>query len=228
MPRAFTATEKETIRSRLMEAGRSCFLRFGMNRTTLDDLVKPAGIAKASFYLFFKSKEELFIELFMAEIPAMMARLLDSSFGTTDNTREALVLLIKGIAREVQGNEFSRILLDNPSELQKVVNSVDFNAVLARATESYAPLVAKIIEAQSRGEVIPGDPQQILYSLGMIKMLALNRDKMPTELYDSMMDFVPEVLADGLTSPASRTRQPVNGCAQAGDVTPAARERTAE
>lgn len=199
MPRAFTETEKETIRSKLMEAGRSCFLRFGMNRTTLDDLVKPAGIAKASFYLFFKNKEELFLELLIEEMPAMMTRLLDNSFGTTDNTRDALVLLIKGIAHEVKSNEFARIMMDNPNELQKLSSSMDFDALLQRAMGFYGPLVGKVTEAQGRGEIIPGDPQQILYSLGMIKMLALNEHLMPPELYQSMMAFVPEVLASGLT-----------------------------
>jgi len=206
MPRAFTATEKATIRDKVMEAGRSCFLRFGMKKTTLDDLVKPAGIAKASFYLFFKSKEALFLELLIAEVPAMMTRLLENSFGTTDNTRDALVLLIKGIARDVQENEFARIMLDSPDELQKLAASLDFDDLLQRVGSSYAPLIGKVVEAQGRGEIIPGDPQQILYSMGMIKMLALNRSKMPPELYESMMDFVPEVLANGLTcSPSGRT-----------------------
>ena len=206
MPRAFTATEKETIRVKLMEAGRSCFLRFGMTKTTLDDLVRPAGIAKASFYLFFANKEALFLELLIAEVPAMMSRLLDGSFGATEDTHEALVLLIKGIAREVQGNEFARIMLDNPSELERFASSLDFDNLLRRVGSSYAPLVGKVLEAQGRGEIIPGDPQQILYSLGLIKMLALNRNKMPPELYDSMMTFVPEVLANGLScSPSGRT-----------------------
>ncbi|MFC2096044.1 TetR/AcrR family transcriptional regulator, partial [Candidatus Bipolaricaulota bacterium] len=89
MPRAFTATEKETIRDKLMEAGRNCFLRYGMKKTTLDDLVKPAGIAKASFYLFFDSKESLYLEIFISEIPAMMDRLMGASFDRTDDTREA-------------------------------------------------------------------------------------------------------------------------------------------
>ena len=187
-----------------MEAGRNCFLRFGMNKTTLDDLVKPAGIAKASFYLFFKSKEALFLELMIAEMPAMMARLLEGSFGTTDNTRDALALLIKGIAYEIKNNEFARIMMDNPSELQKLSASMDFQNLLERVGSFYAPLVGKVMEAQGRGEIIPGDPQQILYSLGMIKMLALNEHMMPPELYSSMMAFVPEVLANGLTySPQS-------------------------
>jgi AcrR family transcriptional regulator len=202
MPRAFTATEKETIRDKLMEAGRSCFLRFGMAKTTLDDLVKPAGIAKASFYLFFKSKEALFLELVVAEIPAMMNRLLDGSFGATNNTREALVLLTRGIAHEIQTNEFARIMLDNPSELEQFAAATDLDGLLERVGSFYAPMVVKVQEAQERGDIIPGNPSQILYSLGTIKMLALNKNKMPLELYNSMMEFVPEVLANGLTCTA--------------------------
>ena len=160
MPRAFTATEKETIRDKLMETGRACFLRYGLKKTTIDDLVKPAGIAKASFYLFFDTKEALYLELFMQELPVMMNRLLDGSFGATDNTRTALILLVKAIASEVQTNEFSRIMLDSPSELEKLAASADLSAFLQRAGAFYAPLVSKVKEAQARGEIIPGDPHK--------------------------------------------------------------------
>ena len=204
MPRAFTAVEKETIRDRLMEAGRACFVRYGLKKTTIEDLVKPAGIAKASFYLFFAHKEALYVEIMMDELPAMMNRLIEGSFLATDDTREALVLLIKGIAHEIQTNEFSRIMLDDPSELQRLATSLDVDDILRRSVAFFQPLTERVIEAQARGEIVPGDPRQILYSLGLIKLVALNRDKMPTELYDSMMEFVPEVLADGLTRPPKK------------------------
>ena len=204
MPRAFTAVEKETIREKLLQAGRACFLRYGLKKTTIEDLTGPAGIAKASFYLFFESKEKLFVEVFMEEIPAMMDRLMEASFGETDDTREALVLLVKGIAHEVQTNEFARIMLDDPSQIERLAASVDFADILQRTAGSYAPLVAKVVEAQARGEIVEGDPQQILYSLGLIKLLAFNQDRMPAELYDSMMNFVPEVLANGLTAVGNR------------------------
>jgi len=204
MPRAFTAVEKETIRDRLMEAGRACFVRYGLKKTTIEDLVKPAGIAKASFYLFFAHKEALYVEIMMDELPAMMNRLIEGSFGATNDAREALVLLIKGIAHEIQTNEFSRIMLDDPSELQRLATSLDVDDILRRSVAFFQPLTERVIEAQARGEIVPGDPRQILYSLGLIKLVALNRDKMPTELYDSMMEFVPEVLADGLTRPPKK------------------------
>lgn len=206
MPRAFTAVEKQTIREKLMDAGRACFLRYGLKKTTIEDLVKPAGVAKASFYLFFDSKEALFVDIMMDELPAMMNRLLEGSFGATDDTRDALVLLIKGIAYEIQTNEFSRIMLDDPSELQRLLASLDVDDILRRSVAFFQPLTECVIEAQARGEIVKGDPQQILYSLGLIKLVALNRSKMPTELYDSMMEFVPEVLADGLTAVGDRPR----------------------
>ena len=109
MPRAFTDEERERIHEKLLNAGRSCFARYGLKKTTIDDLVKLAGIAKSSFYLFFESKEALYMEILLAELPAMVQRLIADSFGATDDTREALVRLLRGIVHEIETNEFARI-----------------------------------------------------------------------------------------------------------------------
>ena len=199
MPRAFSEKEKVRLRAQLVEAGKSCFTRYGLKKTTIDDLVQPSGIAKSSFYLFFESKEALYVECLLDEMPAMMTRLMDGSFGTADNTRDAIALLVRGIAREITTNEFSRILLDDPLQLRKLAGSLDFDDLLKRAMTSYGPLLQTIVEAQARGEIIEGDPQEILFSMGLVKLLAFNRQSMPKQLYDSMIEFVPNVIADGLT-----------------------------
>ena len=202
MPKPFSATQKETIREKLMEAGRTCFLRYGLKKTTIEDLVKPAGIAKASFYLFFDTKEALYLEIFLQEIPEMMERIMDASFHSTEDTREALILMMKAIAHEMETNELSRVILDDPSELQRFADSLDFEGIMQQVAGAYAPIIQEITAQQARGEIIPGDPFQITYSLGMVKMLVINRDNIPPELYNSMMDFAPQVIAAGLTSPA--------------------------
>ena len=204
MPRAFTDVEKETIRAKLMETGRACFLRYGVYKTTIEDLTKPAGIAKASFYLFFHSKEELFVEVFLDEIPAMTDRLLDASFRATDDAREALVRLMKAIVHEIETNDMSRIMLDDPSELQKLAAGLDYPAILSQSTAVFAPLLEAMADAQARGQIIPGDPLQLMYSLGLIKLLPVSRDRIPQDLYETLLDLVPQVIADGLTCPARR------------------------
>jgi AcrR family transcriptional regulator len=63
MARAFTAGEKDNIRRRLLQAGRRQFARLGVRKTGVAELAAEAGIAKGTFYLFFESKEDLFLAL---------------------------------------------------------------------------------------------------------------------------------------------------------------------
>ncbi|MGD9676520.1 MAG: TetR/AcrR family transcriptional regulator [Candidatus Bipolaricaulia bacterium] len=207
MPRAFTETEKEKIRSRLIESGRECFARYGLAKTTVEDLVKPAGIAKASFYLFFESKDALYIETVIAEMPAMMDRLLDASFRKTADAREALVELMKAIVREIETNPITSILLGDPSDLERLAATLDVEKIIAQGRAMFAPLIAEIRKAQQRGEVVAGDPQELLYSVGLIKMFPMNRKRVPEPLYNTMLERSARVIADGLTCPA-RAAQP--------------------
>ncbi|MEW5825808.1 MAG: TetR/AcrR family transcriptional regulator [Candidatus Bipolaricaulota bacterium] len=202
MPRAFTESEKATIRSRLIESGRECFARYGLSKTTVEDLVKPAGIAKASFYLFFDSKEALYVDTVVAEIPTMMGRLLDASFRQTSDAREALVLLMKAMVREIETNPITNILLGDPSSLDRLTATLDVEKLLREARTMFAPLVDEIRAAQARGEIVAGDPQELLYTVGLIKMYPVNKRRVPEPLYSTMLDRSARVIADGLTCPA--------------------------
>ena len=202
MPRAFTEVEKEKIRGRLFAAGRSCFTRYGLKKTTIDDLVKSARIAKSSYYLFFESKEALYMELMMAEMPAMAKRLVDLSFGTTDDARKALVLLLRAIVREIETNEFARIVFDDPGHIEQLSAAIDFEGIMEQSEEIFEPLFQAITKAQAQGKIIAGNPQKVIYSLGLIKIIPLGKGRLPKALYDSMLEFAPQVIADGLTCPA--------------------------
>lgn len=63
MPRAFTQKEKLAIGQALMKTGLRHFSSSGIRKMRVDDLCKEIGIAKGSFYAFFKSKEELFMAI---------------------------------------------------------------------------------------------------------------------------------------------------------------------
>lgn len=63
MATAFSESEKEQIRIRLLKAAEECLGRYGVKKTTVDQLVKMAGISKGAFYQFFPSKEVLFFQV---------------------------------------------------------------------------------------------------------------------------------------------------------------------
>lgn len=54
------ATDGTDKRDRILDAAQSLFVRYGVKRTSIDDVAREAGIAKGTVYLSFRSKAELF------------------------------------------------------------------------------------------------------------------------------------------------------------------------
>jgi AcrR family transcriptional regulator len=63
MPKAFTEKEKELIRKRLLEQGHKQFSAYGLRKTNIEELAEASGISKGAFYLFYASKEALFMDV---------------------------------------------------------------------------------------------------------------------------------------------------------------------
>lgn len=78
--RSFTDEEREIIRRKIIDRGKDCFARYGVKKTSIEDLTKDLGIAKSSFYSFFNSKEDLFLHIFKEEREALKDSLLENSF----------------------------------------------------------------------------------------------------------------------------------------------------
>lgn len=59
-PQPDAAIEGTDKRDRILDAAQSLFVRYGVKRTSIDEVAREAGIAKGTVYLSFKSKTELF------------------------------------------------------------------------------------------------------------------------------------------------------------------------
>ena len=60
MATAFTDEEKEVIRKKLHKVAKECLQRYGVKKTTVDQMAVMVDISKGSFYNFYSSKEMLF------------------------------------------------------------------------------------------------------------------------------------------------------------------------
>jgi AcrR family transcriptional regulator len=63
MPKAFTEYEKELIRQKLLEQGYKQFSAYGLRKTNIEELAQAVGISKGAFYIFYESKEALFMDV---------------------------------------------------------------------------------------------------------------------------------------------------------------------
>jgi AcrR family transcriptional regulator len=60
---ARTVLDRETRRQQVLEAATTVFARKGYRHTSVADIIDAAGIARGTFYLYFQSKEEIFLAL---------------------------------------------------------------------------------------------------------------------------------------------------------------------
>jgi AcrR family transcriptional regulator len=63
MPKGFSEHEKELIRKRLLKEGYKQFSAYGLKKTNIEELAQAAKISKGAFYLFYESKEALFMDV---------------------------------------------------------------------------------------------------------------------------------------------------------------------
>ncbi len=63
MPKGFTEHEKELITQRLLEQGYKLFSAYGLKKTNVEEIAEAVGISKGAFYIFYASKEALFMDV---------------------------------------------------------------------------------------------------------------------------------------------------------------------
>jgi AcrR family transcriptional regulator len=144
-------------RAKDFDASRADFLRSayeilaekGYHQTSVDEIVKRAARSKGGFYHHFRSKEELYLELFDQMIKGAGEQVLHQ-FHTGKSVREVLVDLIdryepmmKDPQRMVAAVDFYHLAIRN-EDVKKVIRDLQSQSVLA------GEIVFK--EAISRGE----------------------------------------------------------------------------
>jgi AcrR family transcriptional regulator len=69
-------------REKLVSAAMELFAKKGFDKTTVDEIVARAGVAKGTFYLYFKSKDDLIKELAFEVMPIMAMPSLNDPYIT--------------------------------------------------------------------------------------------------------------------------------------------------
>lgn len=93
MSKAFSPTEIEAIRARLLAQGEALFSTYGLKKTNVEDLALAVGISKGAFYRFYASKEDLFLEVIEAVEQRMRQEVLAAVDRPGPNPRARLLAI---------------------------------------------------------------------------------------------------------------------------------------
>jgi len=194
--RGFDDKERAEIREALVDAGEEYFLRIGPERTTVEDLTDDVGISKGSFYNFFDSKAELFLEVFIRLRDDLIETVLDAVSEVEDGRKGVRLLfetyvdwleenpIIQKLAADVDKGRFRRTL---PAD--------ELAAAERERVERLLPVVERWQEHGSLRSDVPA--VDVVRLLEPVALLAVTNDEYD-EAYYRQREFTIETLARGL------------------------------
>lgn len=104
MPKGFTEQERINISEKLITECKLSWQKYGYKKTSIDDLCKKVGISKGAFYLFFETKESLFMETLM-RVQKHLYRVVENVLSENQN-RDGIAKALKEIYREYSKSSF--------------------------------------------------------------------------------------------------------------------------
>ena len=117
MATAFTSEEKEVIRKKLHKVAKECLQRYGVKKTTVDQMAAMVDISKGSFYNFYSSKEMLFFKVLEEYQIDVMNRLTEQLGMETKIDTNRLVQLLYDFYQDFRYSFMYTIFKNHEMEL---------------------------------------------------------------------------------------------------------------
>jgi AcrR family transcriptional regulator len=167
---------KEARPGEIVDAALEVFAEKGFAAAKLDDIARKAGISKATLYLYFDTKDEIFRAVAQWEVASVIEALERQVEGADAPFAEIAPRLLARAAAMMKGGRvpaIARMVIGESRNFPDLAR-IWHDDVVARVIGIVTGMIAR---AQARGEVAPGDPRLYAFSLmGPMVMAMLFRE----------------------------------------------------
>ncbi|HBD2037162.1 TPA: TetR/AcrR family transcriptional regulator, partial [Escherichia coli] len=191
----FTELEKEKIREELLKVAYRFFVDKGFKNTSLEDITSSVGIAKSSFYIFFESKEILYMELLAHEGEQIEKQVWPKVIAAKD-IRSAIKIYLNEMALELEDKILTQRLVYDLEEYKIVSRKLNPDYVGSEHLRSIVPLVEFIKLRQDSNEIIDEEPGIIAGVLRAAWLIGSQKGDLQQYNYERIKELLFEAVAD--------------------------------
>jgi len=198
MPKAFTQSQKDLVRLNLIKKGQEYFIKYGLKKTSVDDLVRAAGIAKGSFYTFFESKEALFLAVHEASEEKLRTDLM-RKVEEIKEPEEKLRVLLKNSLAILEEDPLMRAVFGR-GELESFPSFISSKQYEEHYHQSIAFMKDLILRWQEEGIIRQLDAEVASNMIASVFFIYLQKDILGTEMFARVMDMLIESIVNYLSA----------------------------
>lgn len=198
MPK-FTEAEKERIRLEMMRTAHQCFIAKGLKNTSIEDITSSVSIAKSSFYIFFESKEMLYLELLAFEGEEIERRVWPKVEQEKDICG-AIKAYLHAMASELETNVLTQRLITNLEEYKVVVRKVNPEYSATKTLRSIVPLMEFIKNNKASKKLIHEDIEVIAGVIRAALAIIIHKKDVGEKIYPKVQEILFNAVANELTN----------------------------
>ncbi|MBN2075432.1 MAG: TetR/AcrR family transcriptional regulator [Dehalococcoidales bacterium] len=193
MAKAFTQSRKDLIRRNLINKGREYFIKYGLKKTSVDELVKATGISKGSFYTFFSSKEALFLAIHEESESRLQEELLHK-FELIKDPYERLRVFFKSSFQIIEEDPLLRTVFSSGEmeSLSWFLSTEEYEEHFHRDISFLSDLIK---HWQEQGIIRKVDITAASYMIASVYYVILQKDSMGEETYKKVTDMLIDCLS---------------------------------
>lgn len=207
-------SDAQAARERLMDAAEACFDRYGVGKTTMDDIAKMAGVSRPTVYRHFDDRDTLILAVVMRRSRALSDRavkFIRTQATFEDQLVEGLLFLVE----KGRKDPFVRLLV-TPEHVELATRILGGNSAPVELTyEMWEPILA---EARDRGDLRADlDTRAICRWLTYLIILLLGRYDVEDNVADQremLRTFVVPAFLPGAAPPPPAPVRPGRARAQ--------------
>ena len=194
MATAFTSEEKEVIRKKLHKVAKECLQRYGVKKTTVDQMAAMVDISKGSFYNFYSSKEMLFFTVLEEYQIDVMNRLTEQLGTETKIDTNRLVQLLYDFYQDFRYSFMYTIFKNHEMEL--LIRKLPKEAITNHHLIDDR-MVKKIVSRINIRENVSVEIVSALFRT--IAMTILHIEEIGEEQFDIALKFVIQGIVEQIT-----------------------------
>jgi len=190
--RPTTATSRRSPRRRddLVDAAVGAFATNGVGGTSVDDIVRAAGVAKGTFYLYFASRDDI-VTAVAERLVDGIGRQMHDALAARGRTAADRLCGIAGALATVGTSQHEQELVE---ALHRPGNAAVHDRLTGRIVARIVPAVSAVIaDGIAAGEFVPQDPVQaadfVLACFGSLHDLVGEPEDMPA-VVDALNAFI--------------------------------------
>ncbi|HTP92403.1 MAG TPA: TetR/AcrR family transcriptional regulator [Xanthobacteraceae bacterium] len=182
----------------ILEAAFAEFSRNGYAATTLDQIAEHAGVTKGTIYVYFESKEHLFISMvreFTKTAQDTVAELFETHEGSTaDLLRAQFSFIYQHIVEDKRRREVVRMLIAEAPRFPELADRYH-EEILRPCLDMLRQAIQRGIDrGEIRNSAIVNSPQVVIAPIALVDLwMMMFDDRQPLDLkayFDAHLDMV--------------------------------------